>query len=307
MNKGKRFLKDLKKYKILLLMLLPAVIYVILFNYIPMGGIVLAFKKYNYIDGIFKSPWNGLNNFKFFFNSGQAFTVTRNTLLYNTAFIIINNILQLTVAILLVEIKNKYFVKAAQSIMFLPYFISWVVVSVISFNFLSYDYGVVNKLIAFLGGEKVNIYNIPYIWPVIIIFFNAWQNVGYGSILYLASIMGIDPSIYEAAQIDGASKVQRIFKITIPMVRPTIIVLVLLAVGGIFKGNFDLFYNLVGSNGILYDATDVIDTYTFRALIYNNDIGMSAASGFFQSVLCFITVVIANKLVSLYDKDYTLF
>lgn len=135
MNKGKRFLKDLKKYKILLLMLLPAVIYVILFNYIPMGGIVLAFKKYNYIDGIFKSPWNGLNNFKFFFNSGQAFTVTRNTLLYNTAFIIINNILQLTVAILLVEIKNKYFVKAAQSIMFLPYFISWVVVSVISFNF----------------------------------------------------------------------------------------------------------------------------------------------------------------------------
>lgn len=307
MNKGKKFLKDLKKYKILLLMLFPAVIYVILFNYIPMGGIVLAFKKYNYVDGIFKSPWNGFNNFKFFFNSGQAFMVTRNTLLYNTAFIIINNILQLTVAILLVEIKNKYFVKAAQSVMFLPYFISWVVVSVISFNFLSYDYGVVNKAITFFGGEKVNIYNLPYIWPVIIIFFNAWKNAGYGSILYLASIMGIDPSIYEAAQIDGASKVQRIFKITIPMVRPTIIVLVLLAVGGIFKGNFDLFYNLVGSNGILYDATDVIDTYTFRALIYNNDIGMSAASGFFQSALCFITVIIANKLVSLYDKDYTLF
>lgn len=307
MSKGKRFLRDLKRYKVLLLMLLPAIIYVILFNYIPMGGIVLAFKKYNYIDGIFKSPWNGLENFKFFFNSGQAFTVTKNTLLYNAAFIIINNVLQLTVAILLVEIKNKYFVKAAQSIMFLPYFISWVVVSVISFNFLSYDYGFVNKAITFFGGEKINIYSISQIWPAIIIFFNAWKNVGYGSILYLASIMGIDTSIYEAAEIDGASKVQRIFKITIPMVRPTIIVLVLLAVGGIFKGNFDLFYNLVGSNGILYDATDVIDTYTFRALIYNNDIGMSAASGFFQSALCFITVIIANKLVSLYDKDYTLF
>lgn len=307
MNKRKNFFINLKKYKVLLLMLLPAVIYVIVFNYIPMGGIILAFKKYNYIDGVFKSPWNGLENFRFFFNSGQAFTVTKNTLLYNITFIVINNVLQLTVAILLVEVKNKYFVKAAQSFMFLPYFISWVVVSVISFNMLSYDYGFINKIIVRFGGEKVNLYNIPYIWPFIIIFFNAWKNVGYGSILYLASIMGIDTSIYEAAEIDGANKIQRIFKITIPMVRPTIIVLVLLAVGGIFRGNFDLFYNLVGSNGALYDVTDVIDTFTFRALIYNNDIGMSAASGFFQSVLCFITVIAANKLVSLYDKDYTLF
>lgn len=148
---------------------------------------------------------------------------------------------------------------------------------------------------------------MPKIWPLIIIVFNAWKSVGYGSILYLASIMGIDTSIYEAAEIDGAGKLQRIFKITIPMVRPTMIILVLLAVGGIFRGNFDLFYNLIGTNGTLYDVTDVIDTFTFRALINNNDIGMAAASGFFQSVLCFVTVIFANRLVSSYDKDYALF
>ena len=170
-----------------------------------------------------------------------------------------------------------------------------------------YDYGIVNKVIVAFGGEKVNLYSMPKIWPLIIIVFNAWKSVGYGSILYLASIMGIDTSIYEAAEIDGAGKLQRIFKITIPMVRPTMIILVLLAVGGIFRGNFDLFYNLIGTNGTLYDVTDVIDTFTFRALINNNDIGMAAASGFFQSVLCFVTVVFANRLVSSYDKDYALF
>lgn len=307
MKRKNHFPGKLKRYRILLLMLLPAVLYVILFNYIPMGGIVLAFKKYNYVDGIFKSPWNGLDNFMFFFKSGQAWKVTRNTFLYNAAFIVVNNILQLAVAIFLVEIRSRRFRKISQSFMFLPYFISWVVVSVIAFNILSYDYGIVNKVIVLLGGEKVNLYNMPEIWPLIIIAFNAWKNVGYGSILYLASIMGIDPSIYEAAQIDGAGKTQRIFRITIPMVRPTMIILVLLAVGGIFRGNFDLFYNLIGTNGTLYDVTDVIDTFTFRALINNNDIGMAAASGFFQSVLCFVTVVFANRMVSHYDKDYTLF
>ena len=281
MKRKNHFPGNLNRYRILLLMLLPAVLYVILFNYIPMGGIVLAFKKYNYVDGIFKSPWNGLDNFMFFFKSGQAWKVTRNTFLYNAAFIVVNNILQLAVAIFLVEIRSRRFRKISQSFMFLPYFISWVVVSVIAFNILSYDYGIVNKVIVLLGGEKVNLYNMPEIWPLIIIAFNAWKNVGYGSILYLASIMGIDPSIYEAAQIDGAGKTQRIFRITIPMVRPTMIILVLLAVGGIFRGNFDLFYNLIGTNGTLYDVTDVIDTFTFRALINNNDIGMAAASGFF--------------------------
>lgn len=206
MKQKNNFLGKLKRYRVLLLMLLPAVLYVILFNYIPMAGIVLAFKKYNYVDGIFGSPWNGVDNFRFFFKSGQAWKVTRNTFLYNAAFIIVNNILQLAVAIFLVEIKNKRFRKVSQSFMFLPYFISWVVVSVIAFNILSYDYGIVNKVIVAFGGEKVNLYNMPKIWPLIIIVFNAWKSVGYGSILYLASIMGIDTSIYEAAEIDGAGK-----------------------------------------------------------------------------------------------------
>ena len=168
MKQKNNFLGKLKRYRVLLLMLLPAVLYVILFNYIPMAGIVLAFKKYNYVDGIFGSPWNGVDNFRFFFKSGQAWKVTRNTFLYNAAFIIVNNILQLAVAIFLVEIKNKRFRKVSQSFMFLPYFISWVVVSVIAFNILSYDYGIVNKVIVAFGGEKVNLYNMPKIWPLLL-------------------------------------------------------------------------------------------------------------------------------------------
>jgi putative aldouronate transport system permease protein len=288
-------------------MLLPAVIYTLIFSYGPMVGIILAFKKYTYAGGIFKSPWNGFKNFEFFFKSGQAWTVTRNTVLYNLLFIAFNTFLQMTVAILLTELKNKYFRKISQSIMFLPYFISWVIVSVISFNLLSYDYGFVNGIISKLGGTKINFYTTGVLWPLILTLFNAWKGVGYGSVMYLAAIMGIDTSIYEAAEIDGANVFQRIFRITIPLMAPTVMILLLLAVGGIFRGNFDMFYNLVGNNGLLYNYTDVIDTLTFRALITNKDFGMSAAVGLYQSVLCFITILAANKLVSVYSEDYTLF
>ncbi|MBP3887841.1 MAG: sugar ABC transporter permease [Cellulosilyticum sp.] len=301
------FGKKLKKNKILLLMLMPAVIYVLIFSYVPMCGIILAFKKYTFAGGIFGSKWNGLDNFKFFFQSGSAWKVTRNTVLYNVVFIIVSNVLQLAVAILLVEVKNKYFRKISQSLMFLPYFISWVIVSVIAFNLLSYDFGFINRVIEAFGGEKINFYKSPGWWPLLLTLFNTWKGIGYGSVLYLAAIMGIDTSIYEAATIDGANLFQRIFKITIPMVKPTMIILLLLAVGGIFKGNFDMFYNLIGSNGMLYNYTDVIDTFTFRALIQSNDYGMSAASGLYQSVFCFITIVIVNKLVKKYDEEYALF
>jgi len=306
---GKRqgFCYKVVKYRIFLLMLLPALVYTLVFSYIPMGGVILAFKKYSYAGGIFNSPWNGLKNFEFFFKSGQALLVTKNTVLYNLLFIVFNTCLQITVAILLTEAKNKYFRKISQSIMFLPYFISWVIVSVIAFNLLSYDYGVINGIIEMFGGEKINFYTTGTVWPVILTLFGAWKGVGYGSVMYLAAIMGIDTSIYEAASIDGASVFQRIFKITIPLMMPTVVILFLLAVGGIFRGNFDMFYNLVGSNGVLYNYTDVIDTLTFRALISNNDFGMSAAAGLYQSVLCFITILLVNKLVSIYSKDYTLF
>lgn len=301
------FLFLLNKYKMLLLMLAPAVLYTLLFSYLPMAGIVLAFKNYNYADGIFGSPWAGFDNFRFFFTSGQAFKVTRNTILYNLAFIAVNTVLQLAVAIFLSEIKGRAFKKTAQSMMFLPYFISWVIVSVIAFNFFSYDYGIINSALSSIGLDKFDFYGTPKYWIGILIFFNTWKGIGYGSVIYLSAIMGIDTEIYESAQIDGANVFQRIFRITLPSLVPTIIILLLLAIGGIFRGNFDMFYQLVGSNGILFDMTDVIDTFTFRALIRSNDVGMAAASGLYQSVFCFVTIVVTNYLVRRYEKDYSLF
>ncbi len=303
----KGFFKKVYKYRAFLLMLAPAVIYTLIFSYYPMTGIVLAFKKYTYAGGIWGSDWNGLENFRFFFTSGQAAEVTRNTVLYNVAFIITNTVLQIAVAVFLTEIKNKKFRKVSQSLMFLPYFISWVIVGVMAFNIFSSDYGFLNRVIEFFGGEAIPFYTTPWVWPLIIMFFNLWKNIGYGSVMYLAAIMGIDTSIYEAAAIDGANVFQRIFKVTIPSIMPTTIILLLLAVGGIFKGNFDMFYNLVGNNGILHPYTDVIDTLTTRALLGGANLGMTAAIGFYQSVLCFVTILIVNKLVKLYDKDYALF
>ena len=288
-------------------MLIPGVVYILLFAYIPMGGIILAFKRYTYATGIFGSPWVGFQNFDFFFRSGRALLVTRNTVLYNLLFIAFNTVLQMSVAILLTEIKGKNFRKISQSMMFLPYFISWVVVSVIAFNFLSYDFGFINSFLVNLGFDKVNFYNNGAYWPAILTFFNAWKAVGYGSVMYLAAIMGIDTQVYEAAAIDGAGVFRRIFSVTIPLMMPTVMILLLLSIGGIFKGNFDMFYNLVGNVGILHRWTDVIDTFTFRALITNNDFGMSSAVGLYQSILCFATVLLANRLVRLYNEDYSLF
>jgi len=305
--KQDNFLNRFAKNRVFLIMLIPAVLYIVIFAYIPMGGIILAFKKYSYAGGIFGSPWNGLQNFEFFFNSGRAWLVTRNTVLYNLLFIAFNTVLQMAVAILLTEIKDGKFRKLSQSLMFLPYFISWVVVSVIAFNFLSYDFGFINVFLEKNGIGKVNLYSNGAYWPVILTFFSAWKAVGYGSVLYLAAIMSIDTEVYEAAAIDGAGPFRRIFSITIPLMMPTVMILLLLSIGGIFKGNFDMFYNLIGNNGTLYSWTDVIDTFTFRALITNNDFGMSAAVGLYQSILCFLTVLLANWLVKRYNEDYSLF
>lgn len=305
--KKKGFGYKLKKYRVLLLMLTPAVLYIVLFSYVPMVGALMAFKDYNYADGIFHSPWCGLQNFKFFFRSGQALKITMNTLRYNLLFIAVGTILQVTVAILLSELKGARFKKTAQSMMFLPYFISWVIVSVIAYNLLSYDSGMINSVLGRWGMEKISFYEDASFWPAILVFFSVWKGIGYGSVMYLAAIMGIDTSMYEAAEIDGANVFQRIVRITLPCLMPTLITLFLLALGGIFRGNFDMFYNLIGTNGILYNATDVIDTFTFRALISSNDFGMASASGLYQSVFCFLTVVTVNKLVKKYNDSYALF
>ncbi|KAA8997185.1 sugar ABC transporter permease [Paenibacillus spiritus] len=301
------FWSDVKKYRTLLLMLLPGVLFFLLFAYVPMAGVVLAFKKYDYNGGIFGSPWNGLDNFRFFFESGDAFRVTRNTALYNIAFIIVNNLLQICAGILLFEVAGKWFRKITQTILFLPYFLSWVVVGAIAYNLFNFDVGTINSLLTSIGLERIDIYNTPAYWPFILIIVSAWKALGYGTVMYLAAITGIDTEMYEAAEIDGANIFQRIRKITVPNLMPTIIILVLLAIGNIFRGDFGMFYNMVGNNGLLFSSTDVIDTYVFRSLITSNDIGMSAAAGFFQSVLGFATILLANYAVRKYDKDHALF
>lgn len=305
--KGHTFWSDLKNYRVLLLMLAPAVAFFLLFAYVPMAGIIIAFKHYDYAGGIFGSAWNGLDNFRFFFESGDAWRVTRNTALYNIAFIVVNNSLQIFAAIMLFEVGGKWFRKITQSALFLPYFISWVVVGAIAYNLLNYDIGTVNALLRGIGLQPVDIYNTPSYWPYILVLVSAWKSLGYGTVMYLAAITGIDTEMYEATEIDGANIFQRIMKVTIPNLYPTIIILVLLAVGNIFRGDFGMFYNMIGNNGLLFSSTDVIDTFVFRSLITSNDIGMSAAAGVFQSVLGFATIMSVNYAVRKYDKDRALF
>ena len=301
------FTRALRKNRVLLMMLIPAFLYFFIFSYLPMSGAIVAFKSYNFREGIFGSPWVGFSNFEYFFKSGQAWTVTRNTILYNVGFIVVNTVLQMGLAIFISEIGGKYLKKVTQTAMFLSYFISWVVVGMIAYNFLNVDYGTVNTILNKLGMESINFYGTKWVWPIIITAFCAWKNVGYGTVLYLAAIMGIDQEIYEAAQIDGANIFQRIFKVTIPCLVPTLIILTLLSIGNIFRGDFQMFYQLVGNNGPLFPITDVIDTFTFRSLIQSGEVGMSAAAGLYQSIFCFITIIITNKIVKSYDKDYSLF
>lgn len=302
-----RFFYNLSKNKSFLLMLAPAVIHIFIFAYLPMGGIVLAFKQFNYQDGIFGSPWVGLENFRFFFLSGDAFKVTRNTVLYNLAFLTVNTSLQLIFAVILSEVHSKYFKKTTQSIIFLPHFVSWVIVASIAYNLFNYETGLLNKFLTSLGIEPINIYMKPSYWKYILIGFNAWKGVGYGTVVYLAAIVAIDSQLYESAEIDGANIFQRTWYITFPCLVPTIIVLVLLAIGQIFRGDFGLFYQLIGNNGMLFDATDIIDTYVFRSLMQSSEIGMAAAAGFYQSLMCFVMIMVTNFAVKKVRSDYALF
>ena len=301
------FLDELLRNKVLYLMFIPVALYFILFYYLPMGGVLLAFKDFNYRDGILGSPFNGLKNFEFFFRSGKAFAVTRNTVLYNLTFLAMYTFFSVLTAILISEMRAKRFKKTAQTFMFMPYFISWVVASAFLYNLFNYDYGMVNRLLAAFGINPVNIYAEPVFWYFILPFMYVWKWIGFGSVLYLAAIMGIDQECYEAATIDGANEFQKIFQITLPMLRPTMIILILLGLGRIFRGEFDMFYQLIGNNGILIDSTDIIDTLVFRSLLGTQDFGMATAAGFYQSVLCFVVIVSVNKIVKSVESDYSLF
>lgn len=300
-------LYELRKNRTKFLMIAPAVIYFFIMCYIPMSGIVLAFKKFTYTGGIFGSPWTGFDNFKFFFMSGQAFNVTKNTILYNLAFMIINNVLQIFTAIVISELAGKYYKRFTQSVMFLPYFISWVVVGAFVYNLFNYEFGAINTLFKELGLEPLDVYSNAGAWKYILVAFNAWKWVGYGTVLYLAAIVNIDAELFEAADIDGANILQKIWKITLPSIKPTIIILLLISVGNIMKGDFQMFYQIVGNNGLVLDATDVIDTFVVRSLLQTQEFGMTAAAGLYQSVFSFLIIITVNYVIRKIDSDYALF
>lgn len=303
----KSVLRQLADSKVLLLMCVPAVIFFIVFNYAPLPGAWIAFTNFNYRDGIFGSPFVGFKNFEFLIKSGQLWTLTRNTILYNLAFIIFGNILQIAIAIMLNEIRSTFFKKISQAAMFLPFFISAVLVGVIAFNVLNYDTGALNALIKSTGGDPIKIYSTAGAWPLIIILVHLWQSTGYGSIVYFAAIMGIDRSLYEAATVDGASAWQRIRYVTLPSLKPTFIILVLFSLGGIMQGNFGLFWNLIGNNASLFATTDIIETSVYRMVLSQNNFTTSTAVGLYQSLFGFALVMTANWIVRRINKDYALF
>lgn len=305
-NRG--FLKEFSRSKTLILMCLPAILFFTIFCYIPMPGAYIAFTDFKYNQGIFGSRFVGFENFRFLIISGKLWLLTRNTILYNLVFIILGNIVQIFVAVLLNEIRARWFKKITQSVMFLPYFISAVLVGFLSFSILNFDYGFVPNIFKAMGLDAPKFYSNPAAWPVIIVLVNLWQTTGYGSIVYFAAIMGIDPTIYEAAEIDGANAIQRIKFVILPSLKPTVVVLILFSIGGILKGNFGLFYNLVGNgNPILQPTTDIIETFVYRSLMNQFNFSSSAAAGLYQSAVGLVIVLAANWAVKKIEPEYALF
>jgi len=306
-KKGKKK-NVLKEYWPLYLMMLPALLYLLINNYIPMAGMVIAFKKLNFAKGIWASPWAGLKNFKFLFASKDAWIITRNTLLYNVAFILINMVVGIAIAILITEVRNTKLKKVYQSAILLPFLMSMVILSYIVYALLSAENGLVNNsILPLFHIDPIQWYQKPKYWPAILIIANCWKGVGYGCLIYIASLIGIDPSFYEAARLDGASKWQEITKITLPSLVPTIITLLLLSIGRIFYSDFGLFYQVPMNSGVLFPTTNVIDTYVYRALIEQGNISMSSAAGVYQSLVGFCVVMLSNWIVRKVDKDQALF
>lgn len=293
-NRGRRFLRYLPLY----LMFLPGALYLFMNNYIPMSGLIIAFKKVNWRKGILGSDWVGFSNFTYLFKTKDAFNITRNTLLYNITFIILGTVIAITIAILLNEIRHKLMKQFYQTVILLPYLISIVVVSYLVFALLSSETGFVNNtILKAMGKEPVSWYTEPKYWPAILVIVHIWKTFGYDCILYYATLVGIDRSYYEAAVIDGANRWQQIVHVTLPSLLPTIITLTLMSIGRIFYSDFGLFYQVPMDSGPLLDITSTIDTYVYRGLIRLNDIGMSSAAGFYQSVVGFVLVLLANWTV----------
>ncbi|WP_221481989.1 ABC transporter permease [Cohnella xylanilytica] len=298
----------LRKTAPLLMLAAPGLLYFLINSYIPMFGVFIAFKDVNYAKGIFGSDWIGLDNFQFLFKTTDAWIMTRNTLLYNLAFIVIGTVCSIFIAILMAELLTKLYSKLYLSGLVLPSLISMVVLSMLVFAFLNADSGFVNKsILRPLGLPEINWYSEAKYWPYLLVLIQIWKTAGYGSIVYFASIAGIDKSIYEAAKIDGAGKLRQIRTITLPLLKPTVIVLGLMSIGRIFNSDFGLFYQVPLNAGALYSATQTIDTYVYRALMQLNDIGMSAAAGLYQSLVGFVLVLVVNAIVKRVNSENALF
>ena len=308
----KKFVKTLRENLIFFLMVLPGAAWLILFFYIPVLGNVVAFKVYHitgegFIDSVMKSKWVGFDNFKFLFSSKDAYIITRNTVLYNLAFIFLGLIVSVGIAIIFSEMRSKRLVKVFQTSMLFPYFLSWVIISFFTDAFLNVDKGLVNHILTSFGMKAINFYSELWIWPALLLFLGIWKGFGYSSVMYYATIMGIDPTYYEAATVDGASKWQRIRNITIPQLSSLITVLTILAVGNIFRADFGLFYQIPHNAGALYSVTNVIDVYVYNGLTKSGDIGMTAAAGLYQSVVGLVLVLISNIIARRIDKNAALF
>jgi putative aldouronate transport system permease protein len=272
-----------------------------------MPGAYVAFVDYKISKGIFGSQFVGLKNFEFLVKTGQLWSITKNTLFYNLAFLAIGNIVQVVLAVMLSEIGSKWFKKISQSAILLPHFISMVIVGFFAYNLFNYDHGFFNTLFQAFGLEKHDFYSDQGIWKYVIVAFKIWAGTGYGMIVYLASITGISREIYEAASIDGTRLSQRLRYITLPLLKPTVVLLFLFGLGGVLKGSFDLFYNLVGNNSVLYAQTDIIDTYVFRSLMGQFNFSLSASVGFYQSLFGLFFVLAINLIVKKIEPDYALF
>ena len=291
----------------LLLMALPGILFLLVFAYLPMIGLVIAFKDYRFADGILGSQWVGFQNFKFLFGTDITWRITRNTLMMNTLFIVVNTVGSLAIALLLNEIYHTWVSKYYQTMLFFPFFVSWVIVSYFVFGFLNANNGLVNRFLEAVGLDRIIWYRSPQYWPIILTLTNFWKGVGFGSIIYLAAMMAISTEYYEAAKIDGASKWQQIRSITLPLIRPVVIILVLLSIGHIFNADFGLFFFVPRNTPMLYSTTDVIDTFVYRSLIELGNISMAAAAGFYQSVVGLVMVVLANWLVRRVNSEEALF
>ncbi|MBD2843925.1 sugar ABC transporter permease [Paenibacillus sp. IB182496] len=296
------------KYRYLTLMLLPTTIVIILHSYLPMFGVFIAFKNINYIDGIWRSPWVGLDNFDFLFSSGSLVRITRNTILYSLVFMVVNLVASVAFAVGVNELRKRWLARGYQSLIILPHFLSMVVVSYLVYAFLHPEHGFVNAtVLRWLGEDAIYWYTEKGYWPYILVLVNAWKGVGIGAVIYIAAIAGIDPEYYEAAVIDGASKWKQTIHITLPSIQAIIIIMTILSMGSIFNADFGLFYQVPQDSGALYPVTDVVDTYVYRSLMKMNDIGMSSAAALVQSVVGFIMVILTNWTVRRINPEQALF